>query len=105
MLFTERLKQTAEDTNARLCKLLAEKAHLSERLDDAIAYSVTDGGKRLRAYLVQEFCEMCGVDKNAGLDYACAIEMIHAFSLIHDDLPAMDDDDMPDDDGRYDAYA
>lgn len=94
MLFTARLKQTAEDTNARLCKLLAEKTHLSERLDDAISYSVTDGGKRLRAYLVQEFCEMCGADKNAGLDYACAIEMIHAFSLIHDDLPAMDDDDM-----------
>ncbi len=94
MRFTDRLNQTAVDTNARLCKLLDEKAHLSDTLDESIAYSVTDGGKRLRSYLVQEFCEMCGCDRIASLDYACAIEMIHAFSLIHDDLPAMDDDDM-----------
>ena len=94
MPFIDRLNQTASATNNRLCQLLAEKTHLSEYLDESITYSVTDGGKRLRSYLVQEFCELCGNNSAYSLDYACAIEMIHAFSLIHDDLPAMDDDDM-----------
>ena len=94
MPFIDRLNQTASATNNRLWQLLAEKTHLSEYLDESITYSVTDGGKRLRSYLVQEFCELCGNNSALSLDYACAIEMIHAFSLIHDDLPAMDDDDM-----------
>lgn len=94
MGFSERLNETAKYTEARLCSILAEKEHKAPRLDEAIAYSVLGGGKRLRAYMAQEFCVLCGSNGENAIDYACAIEMIHAFSLIHDDLPAMDNDDM-----------
>lgn len=94
MGFSERLNETAKYTEARLSAILAEKMHPSPRLDEAIIYSALGGGKRLRAYMAQEFCTLCGSDGDNALDYACAIEMIHAFSLIHDDLPAMDNDDM-----------
>ena len=94
MNFKERLNEVAINTEARLGEILAEKAHLSSRLDEAVSYSALGGGKRLRAYLVSEFCEILNRDYKNALDYASAIEMIHAFSLIHDDLPAMDNDDM-----------
>lgn len=60
---------------------------------DSMGYSTLAGGKRVRPYLVLEFCELCGVKKETALNYAAAIEMIHTFSLIHDDLPGMDNDD------------
>ncbi len=60
----------------------------------AMKYSLANGGKRLRPILVMEFCKMCGGDPDTALAYACAIEYIHTYSLIHDDLPCMDDDDM-----------
>ena len=60
---------------------------------DAMKYSVEIGGKRLRPLLALEFCEMCGGNISDVLPFACAIEMIHTYSLIHDDLPAMDNDD------------
>ena len=60
---------------------------------DSMSYSTLAGGKRVRPYLVLEFCEMCGQDKMTALNYAAAVEMIHTFSLIHDDLPGMDNDD------------
>lgn len=60
----------------------------------AMRYSVFAGGKRIRALLTLEFCNMCGRDAKIALDYACAVEMIHTYSLIHDDLPCMDDDDL-----------
>ncbi len=61
---------------------------------DSFCYSLFAGGKRLRPFLVLEFCRLCGGDVNEALSYASAIEMIHTFSLIHDDLPCMDDDDL-----------
>ena len=61
---------------------------------DSFCYSLFAGGKRLRPFLVLEFCRLCGGDMTEALSYASAIEMIHTFSLIHDDLPCMDDDDM-----------
>ncbi len=61
---------------------------------DAMAYSTLGGGKRVRAFLVLTFCELCGGNMEQALPYACAIEMIHAYSLIHDDLPCMDNDDL-----------
>lgn len=61
---------------------------------DAELYSLTAGGKRIRGFLVNEFCRACGGSVSASLDFAVAIEMMHTFSLIHDDLPCMDDDDM-----------
>ncbi len=65
-----------------------------DRLREAMAYSLLGGGKRLRSLLVLMACEACGGDVEAALPAACAIEMVHTYSLIHDDLPAMDDDDL-----------
>lgn len=61
---------------------------------DAMTYSVKNGGKRIRPFLALEFAKACGGDIDAALDFGCAIEMIHTYSLIHDDLPCMDNDDM-----------
>lgn len=63
------------------------------RLREAMSYSLLADGKRLRPVLVLMACEACGGNSEAALPAACAIEMIHTYSLIHDDLPAMDDDD------------
>ena len=65
-----------------------------QRLLEAMGYSVNAGGKRIRAVLTLEFAKLCGGNTEAALPAACAIELLHAFSLIHDDLPCMDDDDM-----------
>lgn len=61
---------------------------------EAMKYSLGAGGKRIRPALVCAFAEMTGGDPNAAADPACALEMIHTFSLIHDDMPCMDDDDL-----------
>lgn len=60
---------------------------------EACRYAAMAGGKRLRPALVLEFCRLCGGDTKQALPFACALEMIHNYSLIHDDLPCMDDDD------------
>ncbi len=60
----------------------------------AMKYSLVNGGKRLRPVLVIEFCKACGGTLSDALPFACAIEYIHTYSLIHDDLPCMDNDDM-----------
>ena len=57
-------------------------------------YSLLGGGKRIRPFLANEVCSMLGGDINASMPFAMAVEMIHTYSLIHDDLPCMDDDDM-----------
>ncbi len=61
---------------------------------DAELYSLTAGGKRIRGFLVNEFCRACGGDILNSIDFAVSVEMMHTFSLIHDDLPCMDNDDM-----------
>lgn len=61
---------------------------------EAARYSLLAGGKRIRAMLVLEFCRICGKAPETALDVACAIEILHAYSLIHDDLPCMDNDDL-----------
>lgn len=61
---------------------------------DAMRYSVQNGGKRIRPMLTLEFCRVCGGNPQSALPFACAVEMIHTYSLIHDDLPCMDDDDL-----------
>lgn len=63
-------------------------------LYDAMEYSVLGGGKRLRAILALEFCRLCSGDWKKAAPFAAAIEMVHAYSLIHDDLPSMDNDDF-----------
>ena len=94
MDFKTALQSSADITESHLTSLLLTKSGGAEKLNNAIAYSALGGGKRLRAYMVLEFCELCGRTREGAVDYACAIEMVHAFSLIHDDLPAMDNDDM-----------
>jgi len=61
---------------------------------DAMAYSLSNGGKRIRPMLTLEFCRLCGGDCMKAMPFAVALEMIHTYSLIHDDLPCMDNDDM-----------
>lgn len=63
-------------------------------LYEAMTYSVLGGGKRIRAILALEFCRQCCGDYKKAAPFAAAIEMIHAYSLIHDDLPSMDNDDF-----------
>lgn len=63
-------------------------------LADAMRYSLLAGGKRIRPTLVLEFCHISGGDVEAALPVACGIEMLHTYSLIHDDLPCMDNDDL-----------
>ncbi len=65
-----------------------------KRLFEAMRYSLLAGGKRIRPVLTLAFCELCGGTVEDGVDFAAAVEMIQTYSLIHDDLPAMDDDDF-----------
>ena len=64
------------------------------QLREAMEYSLNAGGKRLRPVLALFTCDMLGGDVRRALPFACALEMIHTYSLIHDDLPCMDDDDF-----------
>ena len=64
-----------------------------QTLIDSMEYSLMCGGKRIRPLLTLLFCELCGEDAKKALPFACAVEMIHTYSLIHDDMPCMDDDD------------
>ena len=79
---------------AGLDRYLATSADCPPRLEEAMRYSVEAGGKRLRPVLVLMACEACGGEIDDAVPAAVAIEMIHTYSLIHDDLPAMDDDDL-----------
>lgn len=63
-------------------------------ISDAMKYSLASGGKRVRPMLVLEFCRICGGDTAKALPFAAAVEFIHTYSLVHDDLPCMDNDDF-----------
>ncbi len=65
-----------------------------QRLFSAMRYSLLAGGKRLRSVFVMDFCRMCGTDPAKSIPFAAAVEMVHTYSLIHDDLPCMDNDDF-----------
>lgn len=86
-------KNTAA-VDAAMEKLLAPTPDLPESIRKAMRYSLFAGGKRLRPTLVLEAAECCGLSPKKALKTAAALEMIHTYSLIHDDLPAMDDDDL-----------
>lgn len=80
--------------NACLIEYLPTVDRKSQSLQDAMIYSLQAGGKRLRPVLLLSSCEFAGGKSRDALPYACAAEYIHTYSLIHDDLPAMDDDDL-----------
>ena len=88
------LKENASLTEEALREYLSEHDEDLAAVLDAERYSVLSGGKRIRATLVIEFCKLFGGKVEDALPLAAAIEMIHASSLIHDDLPCMDDDDL-----------
>lgn len=78
----------------KLQEFLPSKDCTEGVLIESMEYSLKAGGKRVRPCLVLEFCKACGGDPEKALAFACGIEMIHTYSLIHDDLPDMDNDDM-----------
>lgn len=89
-----RLAQKAAAVDRALAKLLPGKKLYPAHLAEAMSYSVFSGGKRVRPYLVLESARVCGAREAKAMPLAAALEMIHAYSLVHDDLPAMDDDDF-----------
>lgn len=93
--FSEKLREYIEFTEANLKKynMQCKETEPQKNLIEAMNYSLEAGGKRIRPVLVYAFCEALGGDYRKAAAPACAIEMIHTFSLIHDDLPAMDNDD------------
>ncbi|MEQ1574853.1 MAG: polyprenyl synthetase family protein [Vicinamibacterales bacterium] len=94
MSLDEYLRERRAEIDKALQAALPVPPDCPAHLADAMAYSVTAGGKRLRPVLCLASCEAVGGDRAAALPAACAIELIHTYSLIHDDLPAMDNDTM-----------
>ena len=93
MGFAEATKEYREKIEAALSGYMAS-CGAPAQLREAMEYSLKAGGKRLRPVLTLYTCNMLGGDIERALPYACALEMIHTYSLIHDDLPCMDDDDF-----------
>ncbi|HTV68270.1 MAG TPA: farnesyl diphosphate synthase [Rhizobiaceae bacterium] len=97
--FTDALERRARSIEALLDRILRQEPEAGEtmrpkRLLDAMRHGVLNGGKRLRPFLVMESAALFGADNEAAERVAAALECIHCYSLIHDDLPAMDDDDL-----------
>lgn len=93
-MLNERLEYYAELVESAFDRYLPATECLQKNVILAARHSLNAGGKRIRPALVMEFCRVCGGEPEDALPVACAIEMMHTFSLIHDDLPCMDDDDM-----------
>ena len=89
-----KIEEYSKIIDEALLKYLPGENTLEAEVCRAMKYSLMAGGKRLRPFLVLEFCRICKGQIEDALPFACAIEMIHTYSLIHDDLPAMDDDDL-----------
>lgn len=91
--FTERMMQDQALVESYLSRAFANEPRCAD-LQEAMEYSLLAGGKRIRPILTLETCRMCGGDPETALPFACAVEMVHTYSLIHDDLPAMDNDGL-----------
>ena len=95
MTFSEQMKADIAQIEAALAQYLSrETGEGYDRIFEAAKYSALAGGKRLRPVIVLAFCRLCGGEADKAMPFACALEMIHTYSLIHDDLPCMDDDDL-----------
>ncbi len=95
MTFSEQLQADIALIEPALERYLSgETGEGYDRIFEAVKYSAMAGGKRLRPVIVMEFCRLCGGDVQKALPFACALEMIHTYSLIHDDLPCMDNDEL-----------
>lgn len=91
--YEEKIHKIAEDVQRYLAQSLKKHGSPYDTLKEAMAYSANAGGKRIRPVLCVAFAELFGGVYEQALPLACAVEMIHTYSLIHDDLPCMDDDD------------
>lgn len=94
MTWSERYHEYCSMIEAALPQYLPPVTLPQGKVCEAMAYSLLDGGKRIRGCLTLAMCELCGGEVQSALPLACAIEMVHAYSLIHDDLPCMDNDDL-----------
>jgi len=92
--FQDALARCAADTDALLDRLLPLDAFPARRVVEAMRYSALGQGKRLRPFLVVESAALFGVPREQALRTGAALECVHCYSLVHDDLPAMDDDDL-----------
>lgn len=89
-IYTEELQRHLEAFERALPDYMPKTGGLQTVVAEAMTYACTDGGKRIRPVLTLEFCRLCGGDVAAAMPFAMAIEMIHSYSLVHDDLPCMD---------------
>lgn len=94
MTWSERYPEYCSVIEAALPQYLPPVTLPQGKVCEAMAYSLLDGGKRIRGCLTLAMCELCGGEVQSALPLACAVEMVHAYSLIHDDLPCMDNDDL-----------
>lgn len=95
MTYDERYAAYKDRIDAALAERFGTRRGFAfDGLLESMNYSLTAGGKRIRPLLTLEFCRVCGGDVEAALPVACAVEMLHTYSLIHDDLPCMDNDDL-----------
>ena len=94
MNMTELLKTHAAKVEMHLSQLMACTDTHAAQIMEAERYSLLSGGKRIRPFLVSAFSSLLGGDEKTALTLGCALEMIHTYSLIHDDLPCMDNDDL-----------
>ena len=92
--FEEALKAAAQETDAAMDRLIPKGDGPETQVFEAMRYSALAGGKRLRPFLVLSSADLFGVERSNSIRVAAAVEMVHTYSLIHDDLPAMDDDDL-----------
>lgn len=92
--YEEQFARDYQAVEAALPGYLPQGDTLQKTVQEAMAYSLLGGGKRIRAVLCLACCRFCGGSVEEAMPFACALEMVHAYSLIHDDLPCMDDDDL-----------
>jgi len=92
--FEKALEDTADDITRTIERILEMNDEPEARLIEAMRYAALDGGKRVRPYLTLATADMFNVKKERALQVAAAIELVHCYSLVHDDLPSMDDDDL-----------
>lgn len=93
-LYSERLTAHLQQFETALPSYLPQEGTLQDTVIHAMAYACEGGGKRLRPVLLMEFCHLCGANTQQALPFAAAMEMIHSYSLVHDDLPCMDNSPM-----------
>ena len=94
-MLTEPLSQVRAQVNEWLDAYLVVPAGPEKKLIEAMRYAAISTGKAFRPFLVLTIAQMLNVSKAAALRVACALEMVHSYSLIHDDLPCMDNDSLP----------